>query len=176
MGRAAPAIADRPRHLYGRGRRAAGALGLILFAAPFLYFLVPEIAANLTAAHWTPASCTILASRVDRQRVRDGEETQPLYRFDVRYVYRAGVARYESTRYRFVDPFTDNSAAVERAAMQYPAGAVVPCFVDPDDATQAVLDRRLSPFMLIVLLPGAIAGLGLWSLAGIGMETARERF
>ena len=162
--------------LFGRWRRTGGALALVLFAAPFLYVLIPEIAANLAAAGWTSTSCTIVSSRVDRQRMRDGDDVFPLYRFDVRYAYGAGGTRYESTRYRFVDPFTENSAAAEGAAARYPAGAVVACYVDPTDATQAVLERELSPFMLIVLLPAAIAGLGLWDLGGIGVEIVRELF
>jgi hypothetical protein len=162
------------RHPSSRWRRGGGGLFLVLFGGVFLYFLVPEILANLAAASWTPASCTILSSGVTTQESRDGEERQTLYRVDVRYAYDAAAGRLESTRYRFVDPFTDNRAAAETAAARYAAGAVVPCFVDPDDSAQAVLDRRLSPFMLIVLLPAAIAGLGLWSLLGIAVETVRE--
>jgi len=50
----------------------------------------------------------------------------------------------------------------------------VSCYVNPNNPTQAVLDRRLSPFMLIVLLPGAIAGLGMWQLAEVGVEIVRN--
>jgi hypothetical protein len=105
---------------------------------------------------------------------RDGEERGFLYRVDVRYVYQAAGDRYESTRYRFVDPFTDNGSAVETAVARFGPGAVVPCFVDPDDPRQAVLDRRVSPFLLIVLLPAAIADLGLWEVAGVGVEFWRR--
>jgi hypothetical protein len=164
------------RHLYGRGQRAGGAVFLTLFGGLFLYFMLPEIVASLTAANWTPATCTILSSAVGRQRSTDREALDTLYRLEVRYAYQASGTRHESTRYRFIDPYTDNSAAVQGAVARYHVGAAVSCYVDPADASQAVLDRRLSPFMLVALLPGAIFGLGLWSLISIGLETVRGRF
>jgi hypothetical protein len=153
-----------------RWRRVGGGVFLLLFGGIFLYFLVPEIRANLAAAHWTPTSCTILSSAVATEESRDGDERRTLYRLNVRYAYDAAGARHESTRYRFIDPFTDDHAAAQTTAARYAPGAAVPCFADPNDPREAVLDRRLSPFMLIVLLPAAIAGLGLWSLAGIFVE------
>jgi hypothetical protein len=163
-------------HLYSPWRRAGGALFLIVFGGVFLYFLVPEVVANFASARWTQRSCTILSSAADRERqiTHDTTANEMLYRTSVRYSYQVGTRRFESTRYRFIDPFTDNRAAVESAAATYSAGAVVPCYVDPDDPTQAVLDRRLSPFMLIALLPGAIAGLGLLTLANVGIEAVKQ--
>ena len=162
-------------HLSSRWQRAGGALFMILFGGVFLYFLVPELLANFASARWTQTSCTVLSSAADRERqiTHDVTASETLYRTSVRYSYRVGAQRFESTRYRFIDPFTDNKSAVESAAATYFVGAVVSCYVDPDDPTQAVLDRRLSPFMLIVLLPGAIAGLGLWTLANVGIEAVK---
>ena len=96
-----------------------------------------------------------------------------MYRLDVRYSYRTAAGPRESTRYRFIDPFTDNQAAVEAAAARYPAGTEAACYVDPDDAANAVLDRRLSPFMLLALLPAAIAAFGAWSLVEVLIDIAR---
>jgi len=159
-----------------RWRRAGGAVFLLLFGGIFLYFLVPEIAANLAAARWTLRSCRILSSGVGTDDVRDGDDPQvrTLYRLNVTYSYETAAGRQQSARYRFIDPYTDSRAAAESAAARYYPGAAVPCYVDPDNPAQAVLDRRLSPFTLIVLLPGAIAGLGLWSLAEVGVEALRD--
>ena len=163
-------------NLYSRWQRTGGGLFALAFGGIFLYFLVPEILAHLAAARWTPASCTILSSGVKRDESRDGAEQRELYRFDVRYSYNTPAGRRESTRYRFIDPFTDNRAAAETAAARYHVGAVVPCYLDPGDSAQAVLDRRLSPFMLIVLVPAAIAGLGLSNLAGVFIDIVRDLF
>ena len=164
------------RNPSSRGRRAGGGLFLLLFGGVFLYFLVPEIVANVAAARWTPSSCTILSSGVSRDDVRDDGRERTLYRLDVTYSYETEAGRQQSTRYRFIDPFTDNRVAAESTAARYSPGAVVPCHVDPGNPTQAVLDRRLSPFMLIVLLPGAIADLGVWNLADVCAELWRGFF
>lgn len=160
-------------HLSSRWQRAGGGVFLVLFGGTFLFFLVPEIVANLAAAKWIETPCTILSSDVATQISRDGEYQATLYRADVRYAYQSTANRYESTRYRFIDPYTDNRPAAESAVARYAPGSVVSCYVDPRDPRQAVLDRRLSPFMLIVLLPAAIAGFGLWILAEIGVEVLR---
>ena len=166
------------RNPSGRWRRVGGGLFLLSFGGIFLYFLVPEIVANIAAAHWTLSSCRILSSGVLSQESRDAEDSQrrqeTLYRLNVTYSYDPAAGRQQSTRYRFVDPFTENRSAAESAAVRYYPGAIVSCYVDPNNPTQAVLDRRLSPFMLIVLLPGAIAGLGFWQLAEVGVEIVRN--
>lgn len=64
------------RHPASRWRRAGGGVALLLFGGVFLYFLVPEILANLTAVDWTLTSCRILSSRVATQESRDGGDHQ----------------------------------------------------------------------------------------------------
>lgn len=161
-------------HPSPRWRQVGGALCLALFGGTFLYFLVPEILANLAAANWNAASCRILSSGIMTQEPRNSEEGDILYRVAVHYSYEAAAQRYESRRYRFVDPFTNDRIAAETAVAGYAPGSVVSCYVDPDDPRQAVLDRNLSPFALIALLPAAIAALGLWLLVEIGVEALRR--
>jgi hypothetical protein len=97
----------RPRDWLRCRRQLGGGLLLLLFGGGFLYFLVPEIAANFAAAHWTLTPCTILSSRVKSRDLPDTEERRTLYRLDVRYAYEVAAGRRESSRYRFIDPFTE---------------------------------------------------------------------
>jgi hypothetical protein len=155
-------------------RRALGALVCIAFGSVFLYFMLPEIWGNLGARGWTESSCTILSSAAGSQRPAEpaGER---LYRVDVRYRYEVGGQAYESTRYRFVNAYVNDQAKVEAAVRDYPVGATVPCFIDPDDATQAVLDRGFSPFALAALVPASFVLLGVWSLLWVAWDVARRR-
>jgi hypothetical protein len=107
------------RNLLPRWRRVGGGLFLVLFGATFLYFLVPEILANLAAANWTATSCRILSSGIMTQEPRDSEEGDILYRVAVHYSYEAAAQSYESSRYRFVDPFTNDRIAAETAVAAY---------------------------------------------------------
>jgi len=150
-----------------------GSLLFILFGGIFLYFLIPEIFLNFRAARWNAATCTILSARIAEQESREDGESRTLYRVDVRYSYEAGGMRHESTRYRFVDPYTDNRSAMQRTVDSFRAGSIVPCYIDPAHPEQAVLDRRLSPFNLIVLLPAAFVALGLWSVGALLVESIR---
>jgi hypothetical protein len=162
----------RPR---SRWRQLGGGLAFLAFGGVFLWFMVPEIAANLEAARWTPSRCRILSSGVATQVSEySGEPPErTLYKVDVSYTYDTPEGPRQSTRYRFIDPYSDNRTAAESAAARYAPGTVAPCYVDPDDPAQAVLDRRLSPFMLVALVPGAIAALGLVELATLGADIAR---
>ena len=117
----------------------------------------------------------MLSSRVATEESRDGDDHTTLYRPDVRYSYEVAGRRYESTRHRFGNAFTDNRAAAETTSAQYVPDASVPCFVNPDNPSEAVLDRRSSPFLLVALLPAAIAGLGVSSVAGGCLEGWRRR-
>jgi hypothetical protein len=155
-------------------RRALGALFSIAFGGVFLWFMLPEIVANLAAARWSEGSCTIVTSAAGTQAPTE-PAGETLYRVFVRFTYQVGGRSYESTRYRFVNPFVNDQAKVEAAARAYPVGATVPCFIDPNDATQAVLDRKHSPFALAALLPAAFVALGTWSLAWVGLDVVRGR-
>lgn len=163
--------AARPQ---SRGRLLGGSLLFMLFGGVFLYFLLPEILLNFNAARWNHATCTILSARVAQQESREDGVSRTLYRVEVRYAYEAGGNWHESTRYRFVDPYTDNRSAVERTVDSFPAGSIVPCYIDPAHPEQAVLDRRLSPFNLIVLLPAVFVALGLWSMGALVIDVIRE--
>ena len=51
--------------------------------------------------------------------------------------------------------------------------AAVTCYVNPEDPANAVLERHLSPFILIARLPAAIAVLRLLGLVGVAVEVVR---
>lgn len=155
-------------------RRALGSLFCIAFGGVFLWFMVPEIAANLAAANWTESTCTIVSSGTGTQRPTE-PAGEPLYRVEVTYTYRVAAQLYQSTRYRFVNPYVNDRARVEAAARDFPIGATVPCFIASDDPEEAVLDRSFSPFALAALLPAAFVALGVWSLAWVGMDVVRGR-
>ncbi|MSO21097.1 MAG: DUF3592 domain-containing protein [Acidobacteria bacterium] len=120
--------AKSPIKPQSRWRLLGGSLLWILFGGVFLYFLLPEIYLNLQAARWNAATCTIVLARVAEQRDREDGESRVLYRVDVRYTYEFGKERHESTRYRFVDPYTDNRSAAQRTVDAYRPGSIVPCF------------------------------------------------
>ncbi|MGH7470518.1 MAG: DUF3592 domain-containing protein [Longimicrobiales bacterium] len=163
-----------PPGLYPRWRRLAGSLFLLLFGAVFLYFMVPEIRSNFAALNWTSTSCTILSSGMDTQAHRDPLEDD-LARVRVSYSYQVAGQRFESNRFRFVDVYTNDLTAMQRTVARLQPGAVVSCYFDPERPANAVLDARVSPFMLAALLPLTFVFFGIWGLASLGLEVLPTR-
>lgn len=151
-------------------RLLGGGLLLMAFGGVFLYFLLPELLMNLSAAGWREASCGIVSSRVVSMDSADPEQMRKLYRPEIRYSYELAGRRYESTRYRFASPFTDNEAGAAAAVRQYAPGSRVTCFVNTALPTQAVLERQLAAHHLFILIPLVFLLAGLWN---VGAALAR---
>jgi hypothetical protein len=84
------------------------------------------------AQSWAPASCVVVASRVE-----EGMDTSSA---DITYRYTFGDRQYTSNFYNFVGGQTsDPSASAVVAA--HPPGKRVRCYVDPGDPRRAVINR-----------------------------------
>jgi hypothetical protein len=105
---------------------------------------------------WPESRCSIDASGVE-ERPGAGDEA---YVFRVRYHYAAGGARYTSVRYRFGYSGGSDVAAAQRLTLRYPPGAETPCYVDPDDPTEATLERPNLWTGLMVLFPLIFVAVG----------------
>ncbi len=135
--------------------------GVGLFA---LYAVAVEIWRGVQTYAWEEARCTVLRSEAV-------EEDDGTYRYAVTYRWRWQGARYSGSRYRPGYASSDDVAEPYRLAGRYPAGAEVPCFVDPDQPTEATLERWDPWRAFIVLVPlafVAVGGGGLWMLWRLG--------
>jgi len=109
------------------------------------------IAATARSYGWPQTECTVLASGVEeRPGAANADEA---YRFTVTYLYDvAGQTRAGST-YRLGYLGSSDVTSARRLAATYAPGARVPCWVDPDTPTSAVLRRRSLLTALWILLP-----------------------
>ncbi len=120
----------------------------------------------LEAEVWSEATCTVTAHTVVSRPTRKGE----VHGAEATYTWAWEGVDHVGHRVTFAPPTSSGSRSVAEAQRdRYPAGAVVPCFVDPRHPTEAVLDR--SAWSALTLWgPIALAmavGFGVSALVGL---------
>ena len=142
-------------------------LGLV-----FLWAVGTDVARTIDSYGWPATECLILDGDVE---VPAGGEGDFAYR--VSYRWRAGGRDYTGDRLRPGYDGSGDSADAYRLAAAFPPGAVVPCWVDPDDPTSAFLEHRSPWYALVLLFPlvfVAAGGGGLWLLWRGGGKRGRS--
>ena len=112
------------------------------FAGLWMTILGPAIAAYNTQ-DWIEATCLVVSSEVE---IGTGSEGETTYTPVIRYTYQAGGRSYESTRYD-LSPFSARGSNASAAIVaRFPPNTRVPCFIDPDEPENALLDRSFFDF------------------------------
>jgi hypothetical protein len=154
-------------------------LVFFLAGAAALYFMVLRPARGLLASRsWVETPCVVQASRVGESSDSDGTT----YRVEVEYTYSLQGREYRSSRYNFLDFYSSGYDGKAEVVARYPPGTRTVCYVDPDDPSQAVIDRKLSWAWLVGLVPLlfiAVGGGGLiaviWSAFKGSGATRRQK-
>jgi hypothetical protein len=114
----------------------------------------------LAAKSWEAVPCTVLSSRVQSHSSDDGST----YSIDILYGYEFKGHEYKSSRYDFVTGSSSGHQAKADVVRQYPAGKKTSCFVNPNDPTEAVLNRgfrmAILGWGLLFPIPFLAVGLG----------------
>jgi hypothetical protein len=125
------------------------------------YFAKPYLKSR-DARNWNEVPCTIISSQIREVSTRNG----PQDIVDIVYAYERHGKKHQSNQYAFRDISHNATAIVNR----HPPGTNATCYVNPKDATDAVIERGgfspdffvLGVFALMFMLAGFI---GLTSLA-----------
>jgi hypothetical protein len=147
--------------LSGAALLLAGALGS--------WFLLLQPAWQVAAAsRWEPRSCVVLATRVERSASTRHRRYWP----EILYSYEVNGSAYTSKQYGFFNPLF--SSGSEAAVAQRPVGSTTPCYVNPADPREAVLERGFDSgvvegLLCLAVLVGAMVQL--WRLSS-GHESA----
>lgn len=149
--------------------RSLGKIAPLLFFGLFalvggvlLYFVtVRPLLLFLDARTWPETPCEIVSSSVGSHR-SSGKNSSTTYSIDIVYRYKVGGREYRSERYELMGGSSSGRSGKLEVVGRYPAGTKTICYVSPTDPTEALLNRGLSPFMLIGLIPA------LFFLVGVG--------
>jgi hypothetical protein len=103
--------------------------------------------------------CTILKSEV---RTHPGDsDSGPTYSIAVRYTYLVQGREHVSTRYQFLGGSTGDQATKERIVRRLPPLTRTTCYVNPEDPTDAVLNRDLGSEYAFGLVGALFLAVGL---------------
>ncbi|MBM3860079.1 MAG: DUF3592 domain-containing protein [Verrucomicrobia bacterium] len=148
--------------------RQMGRTGLLLFFSVFLlaglaatwFLLIRPIARVYEARQWPATPCVVVSSQVRSHSDSDGTT------YSVHIVYRYTVNRrdYQSDRYDFMGGSSSGRKGKQAIVRRYPPGKEAVCYVNPRDPSDAVLEPRFTPMMLVGLFPLLFVGVGVGGL------------
>lgn len=124
-----------------------------VFLAAGLGFLTPifilPVARMAGAIDWQPATCEIIEARLYTSSDSDGST----YRVDVNYRYEFGGRSYAGDRYRFMRMTTSGRDSKASAVARLNRERRVPCWVNPENPAESVIERGPSNEMWFALIP-----------------------
>lgn len=161
----------RTRPITGTAReraKSAGVGGVVfgVFLLAGLGFLIPFgmiVVRAVDSRGWDETRCIVESSQVRTHDSSDGDT----YSVDIRYRYERNGTEYRGDRYGFSMGSSSGYSGKAEIVSRFPPGAVVPCWVDPDDHSEATLHRGLSWEMLFIFLPLTFVGVGLLGILGV---------
>lgn len=152
--------------------------GMILLFSVFLlvglvagwFLLVQPVRRVWEAREWPAVRCTVVSSRV---RSHDGRDSTT-YSVHIVYRYTVNGRAYQSDRYDFMVGSSSGYEGKQAIVNRYPPGKEAICYVNPRDPSDAVLERRATPLMLLALFPFAFLGVGaaglMWTLSNPSLQ------
>jgi hypothetical protein len=137
------------------------ALGIGIVGKPLVHIL--------SARRWQSASCEIISSRVQANPGSDGGST---YRVDLTYRYFVDDRGYVGDRYQFMDWSTSGSRGKAGIVARLRPGTRTQCWVNPDDPSDAVIERGLTSdlWLGLIVLPFVIVGGGGIYFTAVGRQ------
>jgi len=148
----------------GTGGRLIGSLFFAMFFLMGLFFevmIVRQTAVNHATYSWTQTEAVIVSSTISPPR---SDEHDPV--LNVHYSYTFHGEPRECTRIEAGSTALETSEAYQLAE-RFATGNHVPCWVNPSNPDDAVLQRKSRAAGLMVLFPlifVAVGGIGIWAL------------
>jgi hypothetical protein len=129
---------------------------LVVGATVLVVVGLPTLRDWLAARSWVPVEATVVNSRV---RAHRGDDSAT-YSVQVVYDYRVGDRTYRSSRDGLISGSSSGREGKEERVRQLRPGTKVTAYVDPNEPTNAMLDRSGWWLLLSVGLPGLFALIG----------------
>jgi hypothetical protein len=141
-----------------------------LAGAAMLFFLFLRPAYRVyQAQHWIETPCKIISSEVASH---SGDDSTT-YSIEVLFSYTYGGREYKSSRYDLsAGGSSGGYESKQKVVDQLPAGKDTVCYVNPDDAVEAALNRGFTSNIWVGLfsLPFLLAGLGGYIFVFVGRK------
>ena len=157
------ALMNQPLSSRRKGRNPAFIFIFIaLMGLGFTYLMfVQPVLKVWEARSWKQTTCRVLSSAVGTHMARHGLT----YSVDIVYRYRVGRQWYTEHRYDFTIGSSSGYDGKEAVVEQYPPGKHVPCYYDPADPADAVLNRDNPVDLFFGLFPMVFTLVGVMGVA-----------
>lgn len=110
------------------------------------YFLIIQpVSKSVAAKKWDSVPCKIISSNL-REHYNDDGKT---YSVDIQYSYKYKNKEYTSSKYNFLGGSTSLYNTQIKILKKYPAGSENICYVNPDNPSEAVLNRGIPKMVYI---------------------------
>jgi hypothetical protein len=100
-------------------------------------------------------------------REKPGDST---YSIDILYAYTVSGREYRSNQYDFVGGSSNDRTEEEGIVGRYQPGMKDICYINPQDPTDAVLQRQFTTSMLVGLIPAVFFFVGVGGLAAVSRD------
>jgi hypothetical protein len=155
--RAKPIAGAKSQPISTRATSRMGARTALVFFSIFLAvgagllyaLLIRPVYEVLQAKHWVQVPCVVISSEVQRHSGNHGDT----YSVNIFYSYELIGHEYKANRYDFMGGSSSGYGSKRQIVDQHPPGSRSICFVNPNDPTEAVLERGFIPTMWLGLLP-----------------------
>jgi hypothetical protein len=147
-------------------------LFLVAGAAALAGFFVRPALKVLQAKNWRQIPCVVISSEVRSHDSDDGTT----YSVNILYAYEVNGKEYKSNRYQFM---AGSSSGYDRKATivrRHPPGTKTVCFVNPDDPTEAVLERGFTKGLWFGLIPLVFVAAGVAGIFSNLRKLREQRF
>src|SRR5688572_5548994 len=154
-------------------RFAIGFFGLFLLIGVVVFYFITlrPLIQVLSARSWVVTPCTVVSSRVQTHRGDDSTT----YRVDILYRYEVDGQEYRSSRYQFMGGSSSGHKSKAAIVAQYPVGAQRNCYVNPNNPSEAVLERSLTASMWFGAIPAVFVLVGAGGVTAMMRKSSTER-
>ena len=152
------------RPISDRAVAGAGSQFVLIFFSIFLLigcgllyaFLLRPVSKVASAARWPSVPCVVLSSEIKTHHGDDGNT----YSVNILYSYDFNGRELKANRYSFMGGSSSGYNGKIAIVARHPPGTETVCFVNPNDPTEAVLERGLTAEMWFGLIPLVFAVVG----------------
>lgn len=140
-----------------------GCLGSLMGLFLLGFCLVGPIWYWAHSRNWVPTAATITRSEIKEESGQHG----PTYKLEVAYEYNFQGRRHRSDQRCFGFAIDEPVADLTAWAEAHPVGSSITCWVNPQDPTDAVLDRRPKIGWVPIALGSLMLGLGIYMFGSL---------
>lgn len=119
---------------------------------------------------WAEIPCVVVSSRVQSHSGHDSTT----YSVDILYEYQINGRACRSKRYDFMEGSSSGYDSKAEVVRRYPTGWKAVCYVNPVDSSEVVFSRKLTPMMLLGLIPVVFVLVGVGGLVWLARGVSRR--